>query len=260
MWGKQWTLSTWISPRFSICFPSLLLEKLMCYGLDKWSVRWVGNWLTGHTQRVVVNSSFSNWQSVTSRVPQGSILGPLLFNIFISDLEDGMKCTLMKCANDTKLSGEVDTWEGRTTLQENLDRPEEWTNKNLMKFNKDKCKVLHLWKHNPGVQHRLGKGPGGPGGQWAQHERTVSCCGRVNRMLSRINKGITSRDKEVIIPLYSVPCQASPGILCSVLVLAIWKRCGQAQEGLQKGHKDHQRTVKPAIWGKAERTGFWGKA
>ncbi|RMC20008.1 hypothetical protein DUI87_00854 [Hirundo rustica rustica] len=69
---------------------------------------------------------------------KGSILGPLLFNIFISDLADGMKCTLMKCANNTKLSGEVDTWEGRTTLQEDLDRPEDWTNKNLMKFNKDK--------------------------------------------------------------------------------------------------------------------------
>ncbi|PKU31435.1 rna-directed dna polymerase from mobile element jockey-like [Limosa lapponica baueri] len=128
----------------------LLLDKLMHYSLDKWSAQSMGNWMTGHTQRVVVNSSFSYWQPVTSEVPQGSILGPTLFNTFISDLDDGIKCTLMKFSDDTKPSGEVDTSEGRTTLQEDLNRLEEWAKKNLMKVNKDKCKVLHLGKHNPG--------------------------------------------------------------------------------------------------------------
>ncbi|KAK4821749.1 hypothetical protein QYF61_000810 [Mycteria americana] len=77
-------------------------------------------------------------------VPQGQILGPTLFNIFISDLDDAIKCTLMNFADDTKLNGEVDTSEGRATPQEDLGRLEEWANKNHMKFNKDKCKVLHL--------------------------------------------------------------------------------------------------------------------
>ena len=63
-----------------------------------------------------------------------------------TDLDDGVKCSLMKFADDTKLSREVDTLEGRATLQEDLDKLEESANKNLMKFNKDKCKVLHLGK------------------------------------------------------------------------------------------------------------------
>ena len=129
---------------------------------------------------MVVNSSFLNWQPVTSGIPQGSILSPTLFSIFMSKLDDGIKCTLMTFADDTKLSGEVDTLEGRATLQEDLHRLEEWAKKNLLKFNKDKCKVLHLGKHNPGAQTRnhlageqlCGEEPGGPGGQQAQYV----CC------------------------------------------------------------------------------------
>ncbi|KAK4830472.1 hypothetical protein QYF61_011196 [Mycteria americana] len=139
------------SKAFDTVFHSLLLEKLMHYSLDKWSVQWVGNWPTGCTQRVVVNSSFSNWQPVTSGVPQGLILGPTLFNIFMTDLDDGINLPMTPM-----MSGEVDTLEGRATLQKDLDRLEEGANKNLMKFSKDKYKVLHLGKHNPGLQHRLG--------------------------------------------------------------------------------------------------------
>ena len=82
-------------------------------------------------------------------------MGPILFNIFVSDLDNVIKCSLMKFAGDTKLSGEVDTPEGRAALQGDLDRLEEWANKNLMKLNRDKCKAMHLGKHNAGVQHRL---------------------------------------------------------------------------------------------------------
>lgn len=74
----------------------------------------------------------------------------------MSDLEDGIKRTLTKLANTTKLSGEVDILEGSAYPQKDLDRLEEWANKNLMKFNKDKVNVLHLGKHNPCEQHSLG--------------------------------------------------------------------------------------------------------
>ncbi|KAJ7416689.1 rna-directed dna polymerase from mobile element jockey-like [Pitangus sulphuratus] len=131
-------------PEFVPVLHDILVSKLERHGFNGWTSQWVRNWLDCHTQRAVVNGLMPKRTSVMRDIPQGSVLGPALFNIFVSDMDRRIECTLSQFANDIKLQGAIDTMEGRDAIQGELDRLESWAYVYSMKFNKSRCKVLHL--------------------------------------------------------------------------------------------------------------------
>ena len=228
-----------------------VLHNIMVIKLEKdgSSTCWIRNWLDSCTQRLVVNGSMSKRRLVTSGIPQGLTMGPVLFSIFVGNMDSGIKCILSKFADNTKLSVEVGTIEGRDAIQRGLDSLERWACANLMNLNKAKCKVLHLGWGNPKQRYSLG-------GEWLESrpkekDLRVSVDERFNMsqqcafatqkakcILGCIKRSMTSRSTEEILPLYS--CEMSPGVLH--LVLGPPTQGHEAVgAGPEEGHEDNQR-------------------
>jgi hypothetical protein len=121
-----------------------LLSKLEFYGINRDIIGWIASWLGGRSQTVVIDGHRSTEAPVLSGVPQGSVLGPLLFIIFINDIVESCSGSIRLFADDALLYRPVSTQSQAQELQKDLDGLSEWSNHWQMEFNAKKCEVIHF--------------------------------------------------------------------------------------------------------------------
>ena len=135
----------------------LLLAKLSYYGIRNNTFGWINAFLSHRRQSVSVNGTHSSWVDVTSGVPQGSVLGPALFLIYINDINNDIQSKLKLFADDSGLYREINCPEDHMILQNDLNTLAAWSDKWLMSFNIKKCVVMSITrKHKPSLyQYKL---------------------------------------------------------------------------------------------------------
>ena len=134
------------SKAFHKCDLGILMNKLKTLGVTGRLARWIHSFLSNRKQKVVVDGTTSKETEVTSGVPEGTVLGPLLFLIYISDIGENIKSTKKVYVDDTKLIKSVTNEKDVEDLQEELDILYEWAEENNMKFNGKKFQVVRYGK------------------------------------------------------------------------------------------------------------------
>ena len=191
-----------------------LLNKLKAHGVEGDVAAWIEAWLTDRKQRVVVGGKFSTWRLVLSGVPQGSVLGPVLFSIFINDLDSTVTARQMvKKFDDTKVAQVISGPEDAAELQETLTKLCEWARTWGMAFNVAKCHVMHLGHHNPKSEYLMDGSKLGT----TECERDIGVlvsdnlkpsqqCRKAaqtaNTVLAQITRSFHFRDRHVFLNLY----------------------------------------------------------
>ena len=125
-----------------------LNRKLRGYGVTGKVLNWISEFLRERTQQVSVNNHLSSWTKVISGVPQGSVLGPLLFIVYVNELPDFISNKMKMYADDTKLYGPATKQDEVESMQKDINTLTDWSKDWLLKFNIDKCKIMHCGIQN----------------------------------------------------------------------------------------------------------------
>ena len=121
-----------------------LLGKLRSNRFEGEVQGWIKAFLLGRHQRVAVRGTYSRWADVLSGIPQGSVLGPILFVIYINDLPDAVLSEVYMFADDTKIYKQIKSKEDQKRLQEDLNKMQIWSSEWILKFHPEKCKVMNI--------------------------------------------------------------------------------------------------------------------
>ena len=189
-----------------------LLRKLENHGIGGKILRWIESWLGDRLQRTCIKGKKSSWRKVTSGVPQGSVLGPILFLIYINDLDSGVMSWILKFADDTKIFRRIRDGGDTLRLQQDLDRLIAWSVEWQMLFNDKKCKVMHIGSggqyvyrmgshevESIGVERDLGV-------MLSNDMKVLSHCSfayaKANKMLGLLKRTIKYKNTDIMIRLY----------------------------------------------------------
>lgn len=132
-----------------------LLKQVQSFGINGQALEWINSFLTNRRQQVRANGELSEFKPVLSGVPQGSILGPVLFTIYVNDIPSELDTLISLYADDTKIYSAITSESSIDSLKLDLRKLENWANLMQMKFHPAKCKVMHLGKNNPRVTYQM---------------------------------------------------------------------------------------------------------
>ncbi len=186
--------------------------KLKQIGIDGQVNQWIANWMSNRQQRVVIDRFNSDWGPVTSGVPQGLVLGPVLFVIYVNDFDVGFNNHISKFADDTKIGNSVLTDDDRQSLQEDLHKISAWSDRWEMPFNVGKCQVLQVGTRNMKFDYEM-RGVKLKSVQCVKDlgvkitanlkfsQQCVDAANKANRMLGFIKRNSLFKNEDVKLPL-----------------------------------------------------------
>ena len=190
-----------------------LSQKIRNNGIIGQTLQWIKAFLTGRSQRVRVEQGYSSWNQVKSGIPQGSVLGPILFVIFINDMPGVVESFCQLFADDAKVFRNICSSEDNKKLQCDIDKLSDWAEKWQLHFNTDKCKSLHIGRTNKRQVYQMN------GISLAQikeekdlgviidhelrfHQRSAASVKKANRVLGTIKKSFSHLDETTLPLLY----------------------------------------------------------
>ena len=190
-----------------------LIYKLEKLGINGKLLCWIESFLTHRFQRVAVGGKYSSWSRVKSGVPQGSVLGPILFLLYINDISNLITTNIKIFADDSKIFGSACNIDEADCIQKDLDALDNWCKVWMLKFNPSKCHVLHIGKNNHKYLYHIGgfllssvddeKDLGIiMSNDLKQYKDVTNKVKKANKMLGMIKRTFSYLDKEILLRLY----------------------------------------------------------